>query len=116
MRILKLTAAVEKELLRARHERDREAERIAVGIIADVRKRGDAALAAWAKRLDGVDLRRSGVWISQREINASSKQVGPDFLRALRHAADNIRRVAEKQLPRPWALRVEPGVRISQLV
>jgi histidinol dehydrogenase len=116
MRILKLTAAVEKELLRARHERDREAERIAAGIIADVRKRGDAALAAWAKKLDGVDLRRSGVWISQREINAASKQVGPDFLRALRHAAGNIRRVAEKQLPRPWALKVEPGVRISQLV
>ena len=44
MRILKLTPAVEKNLLRSRHERDREAERIAAKIIADVRKRGDAAL------------------------------------------------------------------------
>jgi histidinol dehydrogenase len=116
MRILKLTVGVEKKLLRARHERDREAERIASGIIADVRKRGDAALAAWATKLDGVDLRRSGVWISQREINAASKQVSPDFLRALRHAARNIRRAAEKQLPHPWSLEVEPGVTISQLV
>ena len=116
MRILRLTPAVEANLLHARHERDREAERAAAGIIDDVRKRGDAALVAWAKRLDGVDLRRSGVWISQREINAASKQVSPDFLRALRHAAGNIRRVAENQLPRPWSLEVEPGVRISQLV
>lgn len=116
MRILKLTSAVEKNLLRARHERDREAERVAAGIVADVRKRGDAALTLWSKKLDGIDLRRSGVWVSQREIDAARKQVGPDFLRAVRHAEQNIRRVAEKQLPRPWSLEVEPGVTISQLV
>jgi histidinol dehydrogenase len=116
MRILKLTAAVEKNLLRARQERDREAERIAAGIIGDIRKRGDIALAAWVKKLDGIDLRRSGVWVSQREIKAASNQVSPDFLHAVRHAENNIRRVAKKQLPRAWSLEVEPGVTISQLV
>jgi histidinol dehydrogenase len=116
MRILKLTSAVENNLLRARHERDLEAERVAARIIADVRKRGDAALAAWAKKLDRTDLRRSGVWVSQREINAARKQVKPEFLGALRHAEKNIRCVAEKQLPRPWSFEVEPGVTISQLV
>ena len=116
MRILKLTAAVEKSLLRSRHERDREAERIAAEIIADVRKRGDAGLAMWVKKLDGIDLRRSGAWVSRREIKAASNQVSPDFLHAVRHAENNIRRVAEKQLPRPWSLKVEAGVTISQLV
>jgi histidinol dehydrogenase len=116
MRILRLTARVERGLLRARHERDREAERVAAGIIADVRRRGDAALVAWAKKLDGVYLRRGSVWVSQREISTASKQVSVDFLRALRHAERNIRRVAEKQLPQPWLLEVEPGVTISQLV
>jgi histidinol dehydrogenase len=116
MRILKLTSAVEKHLLRARHERDREAERIATGIIADVRKRGDAALAAWAKKLDGIQLGRIGFWVSQREIKAARKQVSAEFLRAIRHAERNIRRVAEKQLPGPWSLEVEPGVTVSQLV
>ncbi len=42
--------------------------------------------------------------------------MSPDFLRAIRQAARNIRRVAEKQLPRPWSLEVEPGVRIQQRV
>jgi histidinol dehydrogenase len=28
----------------------------------------------------------------------------------------NVRRVAEKQLPRPWTLTVEPGVKIAQIV
>jgi histidinol dehydrogenase len=116
MRILKLTAAVEKNLLRSRHERDREAERTAAEIIADVRKRGDAGLAAWVKKLDGIDLRRSGVWVSLREIKTASNQVSLDFLHAVRHAENNIRQVAEKQLPRPWSLKVEAGVTISQLV
>ena len=116
MRILKLTSAVEKNFLRARHERDREAEIIAASIIADVRKRGDAALAAWAKKLDGNNLSLSGVWVSRREINAARKQVSVELLSAARHAAKNIRRVAEKQLPRAWTLAVEPGVTISQLV
>ena len=116
MRILKLTPAVEQRLLAARHEHDREAERIAANIIADVRKRGDIALAAWVKKLDGMDLHRRGVWVSRREINAAEKEVSRDFLRAVRHAAKNIRRVAEKQLPRAWSLNVEPGVTICQLV
>jgi histidinol dehydrogenase len=116
MHILKLTSAVEKNLLRVRHERDLEAERIAARIIADVRKRGDAALRAWAKQLDGIDLRRCGVWVSEREINAARKQVKPEFIGALRHAERNIRRVAEKQLPRRWSLEVEPSVTISQLI
>ncbi len=116
MRIRKLTSALETRLLRARHERDLEAERVAAGIIADVRKRGDVALAAWAKKLDGIDLTRAGTWISQREINAAGKQVSPEFISAVRHAAKNIRCVAEKQLPRGWSLAVEAGVTISQLV
>jgi histidinol dehydrogenase len=34
----------------------------------------------------------------------------------VKHAASNIRSVAQKQLPRPWSLIVEPGVTIHQIV
>ena len=116
MRILKLTARVEENLLRARHERDLQAGRIAAAIIADVRKSGDAALFAYAKKFDAIDLRRTSLWISEREIAAARKQVSPEFLRAIRHAAANVRRVAEKQLPQEWIIAVEPGFTVSQLV
>jgi histidinol dehydrogenase len=116
MRILKLTPAMEKSLLRARHERDLEAERVAARIIADVRKRGDAAVFAYTKKFDRINLHRSDVWISQNEITGARKQVSAEFLRAIRHAERNIGRVAEKQLPHPWSLQVEPGVTVSQLV
>jgi histidinol dehydrogenase len=116
MRILKLTAAVETKLLRARLERDRDAERVAAEIVADVRKRGDAALLEYAKKFDHISLRRDGIWVSSEEIRAARKKVGAHFLKAISQACRNIRRIAEKQLPQPWTLQVEPGVTIAQRV
>jgi histidinol dehydrogenase len=116
MRIVKLTPTVEKRILRARREHDGAAERIAFNIISDIRRRGDAALFAWVKKLDNIDLQRESLWVSEKEIRDARKQVSRDFLRALEHAARNVRRVAEKQLPRPWTIDVEPGVKIGQVV
>jgi len=116
MRIVRLTLAVEKNLLRARQKRDAETQRIVAEIIHDVRRRGYTALSAWVKKLDDIDLQRESLWIAESEIRAARKQVGGDFLRALEHAARNVRRVAEKQLPKPWTMEVELGVKIGQLV
>jgi histidinol dehydrogenase len=115
MRIVKLTSGVEWRLLRSRRERDLQAQRVASRIVADVRRRGDVALREWTKRFDGVDS-RSGLWVSQREIEKAGNAISKDLRGAIEHAARNIRAVAEKQLPRGWALDVEPGVRISQVI
>jgi len=116
MRILSLTVATEKRLLSARQHHNVAAEKIAARIIRDVRHRGDSALFAWAKKLDGFDLRRDSVWVSRAEMRTAARKVDRNFLRAVRHTARNVQRVAEKQLPRPWQLEVEPGVNISQIV
>jgi histidinol dehydrogenase len=116
MRILKLTGAVQKRLLASRERRDVSAETVASKIIADIRRRGDAALFSWTKKLDGMNLARQGIWVSQREIAEAQKGVSADFLRAVKHAIDNVRKVADKQLPRDWSLEVEPGVSVGQVV
>ena len=116
MRIVKLTGAVEKRLLAARERRDVQAEKVAAKIIADVRRRGDAALFSWTKKLDGINLARGGMWVSPREIEEAQKSVNANFLRAVKHAIANVRKVAEKQLPRNWSMEVEPGVSIGQMV
>jgi histidinol dehydrogenase len=116
MRIVKLTPGVERQLLQARQRRDLEAERIAARIVGDVRRRGDLALFAWTKKLDGVSLRGDDVWISHEEMQRAVRGVTREFLKAVEHAARNVRRVAEKQLPRPWRMEVEPGVSIEQIV
>jgi histidinol dehydrogenase len=115
MKIVKLTKNVERELFRGRRERDEKAHRLAARIIADVRKRGDAAIREWTKKFDGVDLRES-MWVSPREIEKAEKGVAQETRLVIEHAARNIRAVAERQLPLGWTLEVEPGVNISQVV
>src|SRR4029077_18263400 len=116
MRIVKLTPRTEKWLLGRRAQRDNEAYSVAATIVADVRKRGDSALFAWTKKLDELNIAHDGVWISEKEIRAAKAQVSSEFLKAIQRAAKNVRRVAEKQLPRPWTIETEPGVKISQRV
>jgi histidinol dehydrogenase len=116
MRIVKLTPRTEKWLLARRAHRDDEANSVAATIVADVRKRGDSALFAWTKKLDELDLSQTRVWISEKEIRAAKRQVSSEFLKAIQRTAKNVRRVAEKQLPRPWTIETEPGVKISQRV
>lgn len=116
MRILKLTPQTEKSLLSRRAQQDAETRRIAAKIVQDVRKRGDAALFAYTKKFDGTDLAKSGVWIEEKEIRAARKATSVTFRKAIEKAAANVRRVAEKQLPRPWTLETAPGVKIHQVV
>jgi histidinol dehydrogenase len=116
MRILKLTPRIEKWLLARRARQDAKAQTIAARIVADVRKRGNAALFVWTQKLDHINLAREGVWISKKEIRSAERHVSSGFLKAIKRAATNVRRVAEKQLPHPWSFESEPGVRISQRV
>ncbi|MGC2768564.1 MAG: histidinol dehydrogenase [Candidatus Acidiferrum sp.] len=116
MRILKLTATTEAALMKRREGQDRDAHRAAARIVADVKRRGDAALDDWARKLDGVDVRGKSLWITRAETNAARKKVDREFIRAVEHAASNVRRVAEKQLPQAWSLEVEPGVNVAQVI
>ncbi len=123
IRILKLNAMTEKQLLRGRQFRDIEAERVAAKIIEDVRKRGDSALFAWTKKLDRQNLNSksvylpcSGAALQRPSLPGRSEFTSPRFLDAVKHAAKNVRAVAEKQIPRTWSMTVEPGVTIRQSV
>ena len=116
MRILKLTSSVESRLMKNRQAQDRAAYRAAEKIVAAVRRRGDMALDEWSRRLDGLDFRHGGLWVSRREMAAAKKRVSGDLLRAVEHAARNVRRVAEQQMPLVWSLEVEPGVRVEQII
>ncbi|MBZ5641366.1 MAG: histidinol dehydrogenase [Acidobacteriia bacterium] len=116
MRILKLTPAAAENFFARRASHDASADRIADRIVADVRQKGDAALFRWAKQLDGLRLTPNTLWIPRAEIRAARNSVPRDLIQAINHAAKNIRRVAQAQLPRPWTITVEPGVRVGQRV
>jgi histidinol dehydrogenase len=116
MRILRLTARTMEKLLEARRSRDRESERVASRIVQDVRRRGDAALFSWTRRLDPFAVDRKNLWVSHGELKAARGRVSREFLVAIAHAARNIRAIARRQRPREWVMEVEPGVRVGQCV
>ena len=116
MRILKLTDSAAAKFFARRGSPDAAAEQAASRILAGVRRNGDAALFRWARCLDGVRLTRDTIWVSRVELRAARSIVPRELLRAIEHAARNIRRVAERQLPRSWTIAVEPGVRVGQRV
>src|SRR5579862_9895222 len=111
MRILPLTSKTQAKILGSRRDSSRSAERVAARIVADVRRRGDAALFSWTKRLDRLALSAKSVWVSPAEIAKATKSASPEFLEAVDHAARNIRAVARNQKPKEWTIQVEPGVR-----
>jgi histidinol dehydrogenase len=116
MRILKLTDAVAVKFLARRSSHDAAADKVASRILTDVRRNGDAALFRWARKLDGLQLTPRTIWISRAELRAARRDVSCDLLRAIEHAARNVRRVAKQQRPRSWTITVEPGVRVGQRV
>jgi len=116
VRMLKLTREVAAIFLARRRSHDAVAERVAARIVADVRRNGDAALFRWTMRLDKLRLTRKSVWITQAEIGSARRGLPRELVRAIEHAARNIRRVAEQQRPRSWTITVERGVRVGQRV
>jgi histidinol dehydrogenase len=87
--------------------------RRAARIVDRVRRDGDAALIGFARRFDKLT---RPMEVTAEEMRAAASDVPPDVRRAIDVAAANIRKVARRQLPRPWSARPTSGVSISQRV
>lgn len=85
-------------------------------IIEDVRDRGDEALFDYTLKFDGVDLKQPGLMVSPEEIETARKAVSPEFLGALRRAANNIRRYHERQKTYSWIDCDEEGLTWGRLI
>ena len=80
-------------------------------IIDSVRNQGDEALRRFARELDGVNAEGMAIRAEEAEFAAALDQVPPAVIRAIEHAADNIRRFHAAQMPEEmWLKQIEPGV------
>ena len=93
--------------------RNPEVEQAAARIVADVRARGDVALREYAARFDGLD---GPFEVTRAEMRQAAKRVPAAVKRAIRHAADSIRHIARRQVPKPWRTSPVAGVTIEQRV
>jgi histidinol dehydrogenase len=97
-------------------------------IVGDVRHNGDRALRRYASRWDKLG-KSEALRVSEEELYEAWEQTEPELRNAIEHAAGNIRRYAEWQMPSSledkndkrlrkdeWLREVEPGVSVGQLV
>jgi len=101
-------------LLARRKARLGQAEAIVRPILEAVRRRGDRALTAYARRLDGLD--RKTVTVSTAELRRACAGLSTGFRDAAATAAANIRAFAEMQLPSETLREVSPGRQLGQVV
>ncbi len=96
---------------------DAALERRVRAILADVRRRGDAAVLAWARRFDGVRAKRlAQLEIPARDLRCAPERVAAGDARTLRAAAARIRRFHERQRLRSWSYAERDGTRLGQRV
>lgn len=114
IRIVPSTNRAEVEaLLSSTRVRDIATERAAARIIGRVRREGDAAVRAYAQRLDG---QHGPLEVSRRDIERGAASAPAHVRRALGQAARAIRAVAKRQVPKGWRATIGAGVTVEQRV
>jgi histidinol dehydrogenase len=87
-------------VLARRSARLHEAEEAVRPILEAVRTRGDKGLIEYAQKFD--QLERKTVRVPVAELAAAASRLTPEFRDAVNVAAANVRKFAEKQLPKAW--------------
>lgn len=106
-------AAAFDALVDARREADADVSRDVAAIVADVRDRGEAALADYTRRFDRHDPAATGWAIPKEERQAALAGLDPDLRAALELAAARIRAYHEKQKPADSDMTDAAGVRMG---
>jgi len=100
-------------LLDMKRETDEDVDSQVAAILADVRRRGDAALIEYTARFDRLELSASGLAITADEVETACASCDPALLEALELAAARIRAFHHRQVPSDDHFVDEAGVRLG---
>jgi histidinol dehydrogenase len=96
---------------------DLNVEQAVLGIISDVRQRGDEALLELTCRFDHLDATSvSALEVTADEISAAFEQVSAEDLSALKVAVERVTSFHEKQKQQSWLSTEEPDIMLGQKV
>lgn len=98
-----------QKLLFAKREEEEDVAAVVRGIIADVRKRGDAALVELTNKFDRANVSRDSLKLSAGEIDAALGKVSKEQLTAIETAATRIESYHKRQLPEDARFTDETG-------
>lgn len=83
-------------------------------IIADVRQRGDEAVAYYAAKFDGAKLRARDFRVKPADIAAAAKRLPAADLKSLKAAHEAIVAFNEKSLPKNWTAKNPHGALVGE--
>ncbi len=115
IRIIEGFAAAQAHItrLRAVSKSDLAAQETVARIVADVRRRGDAALREYTRRIDDVSL--DALAAETEAIEAAYRAASPELRDALHLAADRIRAFHEREPRQSW-LEWDEGGALGQMI
>ncbi len=97
-------------------ETGKAVEAVVLGIIADVRARGDAALLEYTLRFDQLELDASRLQVTGDEIDHAFTMADEESVAALRLAVERVARFHAKQKRESWFSTEEPDLMLGQMV
>ncbi|PQZ49271.1 histidinol dehydrogenase [Ochrobactrum sp. MYb15] len=101
--------------LTGKREVSEDVDRAAREIVDRVRREGDSALIEYSQRFDRIDLNKTGIRVTEAEIDAAFDQAPASTIEALKLAHERIEKHHARQLPKDDrytdALGVELGSR-----
>ena len=83
-------------------------------ILADVRTRGDEAVAYYAAKFDGAKLRARDFRVPAADLAIAAKRLPAAALRALNAAHENILAFNQRGLPEAWSARNKHGATVGE--
>jgi histidinol dehydrogenase len=103
-------------LTRKSYGDDATLEKRVADILKRVREDGEEAVYQLTEEFDHINLRLSGLRVSDEEIQGAYQDVSEDFLEAMRTAKGNILRYHEKQKRTSWLVPDQDGSILGQLI
>lgn len=79
-------------------------------VVEEIKTSGDAALAKFTKKFDGVDVPIENIRVTSQEIEAAFSLVPDEVIRSIEFGLKNVRAFHQAQLDeKMWLKEVEPG-------
>ncbi|MEJ6572048.1 MAG: histidinol dehydrogenase [Akkermansiaceae bacterium] len=92
----------------------KKVEDIVSAIIADVQKRGNAAVFEYTQRFDGLTLTAKSLFVSQTEIDEAYAAVDDDVKKAVAISRRNIHSFAKRSMRKDWKAKNPEGVEVGE--
>jgi len=116
MRVVDLTADLkfdEVDALLAIGDVEQNVEKAVADILADVRRRGDAAVCEYTQRFDEFNLTPELMRVPEDQLKGYADGADDELVAILHKAAENIRDFHEQQMEESWEYYAGDGVRLG---